>query len=81
MRDELVSIIDQSPLPCSLLDVVSAYLQVGRPLFEAWLVQDGFNLLPVEVGDPDSSNQTSLHKLLHCLRRPVRKVNLRSHHF
>lgn len=71
-----MNIIDRSPLPCTLLNEVSANLQVGRLVFEAWLIQDGFNLLLVEVGDPDSFDQTSIDKLLHSLRRSTRNVNL-----
>lgn len=73
---ELVNIIAQSPLPYTLVNEVSAYLQVGRLVFEAWLIKDGFNLLPVEVGDPDSFDQTSINKLLHSLMRSIRNVNL-----
>lgn len=73
----MVNIIAQSLLPYTLVNEVSAYLQVGRLVFEAWLMKDGFNLLPVEVGDPDSFDQASIDKLLHSLSRLIRNVNLR----
>lgn len=47
---------------------VLVYLVVGRLVFEAWLVENGFNLLLVEVGDADSFDQTSIHQLFHPLR-------------
>lgn len=65
--NDLVNNSDQSPSQALRSDGFS-YLQVGRLIFEARLIEDGFNLLPVEVGDPDSFDQTGIDKLLHCLK-------------
>lgn len=51
----------------------SVYLVVGRLVFEARLVEDGFNLLLVEIGDTDSFDQSSIHQLLHPLRELTMK--------
>lgn len=65
--NDLVNSSDQFPSQALGSDGFS-YLQVGRLIFEARLIEDGFNLLPVEVGDPDSFDQTGIDKLLHCLK-------------
>ena len=49
------------------------YLVVGRLVFEAWLVEDGFDLILVEVGDADGLDQISIHQLLHPLRKMAKK--------
>lgn len=48
------------------LSLVS-YLVGGGLVLEAWLVEDGFNLVFVEVGDADSLDQPIVHQLFHSL--------------
>ena len=43
------------------------YLVGDGLVLEAWLVEDGFNLVFVEVGDTDGLDQAVIHQLLHSL--------------
>lgn len=43
------------------------YLVDGRLVLKAGLVEDGFNLVFVKVGDANSLDQPSIHQLFHSL--------------
>lgn len=47
------------------------YLVGGRLVFETRLVEDGLDLVFVEVGDADGLDQPVIHQLLHSLRDMV----------
>lgn len=47
------------------------YLVGGRLVFETRLVEDGLDLVFVEVGDADGLDQPVIHQLLHSLRDTV----------
>ena len=44
------------------------YLVGDGLVLEAWLVEDGFSLVFVEVRDADGLDQAVIHQLLHSLR-------------
>lgn len=48
--------------------LLPVYLVGGRLVFETRLVEEGLNLVFVEVGDADGLDQPVIHQLLHSLR-------------
>lgn len=44
------------------------HLVVGRLVLEAWLVQNSFGLIPVEIRDSDGFDHPCIHKFFHTLR-------------
>lgn len=55
------------PSLCIMLRSLDLYLVDGRLVFKAWLVEDGFNLGFVKVGDSNSLDQPSIHQIFHSL--------------
>lgn len=51
------------------------YLVGCRLVLEAWLVEDGFDLIFVKVGDTDRFDQPSVHQLFHSLGEPRRHIS------
>lgn len=48
------------------------HLVVGWDVSEAWFIQNGFNLLSVEVGDADGLHQPRVYQLFHSLQQDQR---------
>lgn len=55
------------------------YLVVGWFVFEAWFVQNSFNLLLVEVWNANGFDQTCIHQLFHPLKDKKSHANFLLH--